>query len=165
MLTLISFFGWFAAAWRSQPLPPCSPEVHGWPFYFGTLENCDGHIEHIIILWVLAIGYLITTLVELRLWLGGAYDNGRIQGKLEILAKLAKLDGEKRLEATEKLLRDYRTPLEVFEENEKFSRDHGLVEKVVEEDKNLLIDLGVIEKVAEEDLEKDLEKGTLLIEL
>ncbi|TGO44299.1 hypothetical protein BOTNAR_0867g00010 [Botryotinia narcissicola] len=101
------------------------------------------------------------TLAELQFWRGGAYDNGRMEGKLEILGKLAKLDGEKRLEATEKLLRHYGFLLKVFEENEKFLRDHGLVEKVVEENKSLLIGLGVVEKAAEEDLEK----GTLLIEL
>ncbi|TGO32500.1 hypothetical protein BHYA_0312g00110 [Botrytis hyacinthi] len=148
MFILISLFGWFAVAWRSQPPTLCSPWVHEWPFYFGTHENCNGHIEDNITLWVLGIGYLIMTLVELQFWREAAYDNGRMKGKLEILEKLAKLDGKKRLEATEKPLRDY-----------------GLVEKVIEEDENFLIDLGVVKKVAEEDLEKDLEKGTLLIEL
>ncbi|TGO07416.1 hypothetical protein BTUL_0279g00120 [Botrytis tulipae] len=182
MFVLISLFGGFAIAFRSQPLTSCSPWVHGWPFYFGTQENCDAHIEDYITLWVIGILYLIMTLLELEVWRGSAYHTGRVEATLDILGKLAKLDGEKRLEATEKLLRHYGSLLKVFEVNEKYLRDNGLVEKVVEEDKNLLIDLGVAEKVveedknllidlgvvekaAEEDLERDLEKGTLLIEL
>ncbi|KAF7916560.1 uncharacterized protein EAE98_010569 [Botrytis deweyae] len=110
------------------------------------------------------------TLMELSLWRELSYFNGRMNGKFEILGKLAKLNGEKRLEATEKLLRDHGTLLKVFEdkvveEDENFLVDLGVAKKVAEEDENPLIDLGFVKKVAEEDLEKDLEKGTLLIEL